>query len=127
MTRLSILSAPLIGLLLAATASASTLFGNPIVSVVLEGGPTVYVAAVDAASCPGNTTATVTADLTTSAPLSVSIPTGTWCGLRVRVRWSPGEAIDEVVVGGFASLQTVAGGAARTIALDPVARTATLD
>ncbi len=113
-------------LLLALPGAASTLYGNPNVKLVLDSGGPVYIGAARAYACPGYETDAVNDTLTTTTSLTASFSEGTWCDLVVQVKWSPGESYDNVPVDGFTTFVTDADEPQRTIHLDPVTRTATL-
>ena len=112
--------------LVGSLASASTIFGNPKLDVVLDSGPPVFVSGVRAYGCPGKETVMLNQTLSTSGTLVVEFSESDWCGLAVQVRWSGNTWYDTVPVEGFTTLVTEEGAPTRTIVLDPVTESASL-
>lgn len=120
-------SLQLVALLLATTAAASTLVGNPLALIALDSGSAVDVGDVRAYTCPGYQDFPVDDVLTVGEPLTVTLGTGTWCALALQVEWAGTSGWDLVPVDGFDTFQTVSTGSQRTIVLDPTTKTATLE
>lgn len=118
---------PLFTLLAAASAAATTMFGNPEISLILDSGNAVEIGDVRAYTCPGYQTFPVDDVLTVTNDLVVDLGTGTWCRLVVQVEWAGTSSWDLVEVAGFDTLQTSSSGQARTITFEPGTRTATIE
>lgn len=110
----------------AGASSASVLFGNPTVTLVLASGSSVEIGSVRAYTCPGNETVAVNGTLTTTNSLSAVLSEDTWCAMDVQVKWSGASSYEVVPVDGFTSFVTDSAEPYRTIVLDPVGETATL-
>ena len=127
MNRITFLTLFTAGLAVATGASASIIFGNPTITTVLDSGSPVEIGLCRAYTCPGYETVDIDSTLTTSTTVSATLSEDTWCAIGIEVQWSGTSVYDTVDVQGFDDFTTESAGTARTIRLDPVLKTATLE
>lgn len=116
-------------LLLPALATASTVFGNPVTTVVLIDDAEVYVDRIVAVECTTTVEDTFDIDATLeqwdAAQYTLDVDDD-YCDLFVFVRWTPSGPLEEVPVGGFDTLTVQANAQAVEVELDAAARSAVL-
>jgi len=104
--------------LLPVTALASTIFGNPNAGVLVVDGADVYVHSVKAYKCTsGFQVINVGETLDQWESASITFDAGSYCDVVVRLRWSPGDELEPVAVGGFDTLSISGSGSAFDIEL----------
>jgi hypothetical protein len=100
-------------------ATASTIVGNPNSSVVVVDGAGVYVHSVKAYRCSsGYQLIPVDDTLDQWDAANITFDEADYCDVVVRLRWSPGGALEPVAVGGFDVLSIDSSGGAFAIELD---------
>ncbi|MEN0064335.1 MAG: hypothetical protein AAGA48_19455 [Myxococcota bacterium] len=115
------------GLGIAGAAAASTIIGNPIISVQLDSGSSAHIGLVRGYTCPGYVDVFVGETITTTTFAEFELPEKTWCAMDIDVTWPGHSTPDTLAVKGFSTFITVAGGPDRTITLLASPPTATLD
>ncbi len=105
--------------LLPLTAAASTVIGNPNSVVLVADGSDVYIHSVKAYGCSsGFQVMPVDDTLDPWDSANITFDAGTYCDVVVRLRWSPGDPLEPVAVGGFDVLSISGAGSAFAIELD---------
>lgn len=113
--------------LLGATSLASTVVGNPTSDLSVVDGDDVHIEEVEMLGCTtGTETVVIDATLDQGEHLPFDLPDGTYCGLRVHLRWDAGSSTDVVDVDGFDEIVVSESGDAVTVELDETATGATL-
>ena len=113
---------------LASLATASTLVGNPTTGLTVLNGNDVYIDSVEVFDCGvGSDVIDVDATLDDEESTSFDIDTGTYCAMKVHLRWAPLESLTSVEVDGFDTLIVSSSGSTLTVELDAHLRDATVE